>query len=152
MNNFLCNDYSENSLFVQCDCGDEILEISPHGVTDGYVSFYTHSWFDKKKCRYCDFDLSISDFHDMTFRLLLSDSDYVYYNRSKYKGTPKILRLTVGDGFISFSLYKNMKHLKKNIVVWEVIIGYGRLKELKTHFDRLECFVNSKLCGKENDE
>lgn len=56
------------------------------------------------------------------------------------------------DGFISFSLYKNMKHLKKNTIVWEVIIGNSRLKELKNHFDKLECYINSKVFDKENDK
>lgn len=152
MDNFLCNDYSRDSLFVQCDCGGEIMEISTYGIDDGYVHFSSHSWFDRKKCRYCDFDLSLNDFHDLMSKLMLSESDSVYYNKSNYKGTPKILRLTVGDVFISFSLYKNMKHLKKNTIVWEVIIGNSRVKELKNHFDKLECYINSKMCDKENDK
>lgn len=152
MDNFLCNDYSRDSLFVQCDCGGEIMEISTFGIDEGHIHFSMHSWFDRKKCRYCDFDLSLNGFHDLVSKLILSESDCVYYNKSKCKGTPKILRLTVGDGFISFSLYKNMKHLKKNTVVWEVIIGHGRIKELKNHFDKLECYINSKVCDKENDK
>ena len=152
MNNFLCNNYSDNSLFVQCDCGGEIMEISLYGVDDGYVHFSTHSWYDRKKCKYCDFSLSLGDFKDLIFYVTLSEADCVYHNVSVGKNNPQLLRMNVCSGFVSFALYKNMKHLKKNDAVWEVIVGESRLCELKRQLDKLMNIVNKRLYGKEKNK
>lgn len=115
MENFVCNKFSKDSIFVQCECGGEIMEISTFGIDEGYIHFSLHSWFDREKYKYCSFDLEIKDF------LVLVDAVNKVYpgiklqfkNFDKEKYAPEILQVEIDSNFITFSLYNKMKNVKK---------------------------------------
>ena len=145
MENFICNKFSKDSIFVQCECGGEIMEISTFGIDEGYIHFSLHSWFDRKKYKYCGFDLEIKDF------LVLVDAinkvhpgiKFQFKNFDKEKCAPEILQVEIDSNFITFSLYDKLKNIKKGNVIWEVIIGEYNFINFYVQLNRIKCLIDS---------
>ena len=145
MENFICNRFSKDSIFVQCECGGEIMEISTFGIDGGYIHFSLHSWFDKKKYRYCDFDLELKDFLILTDALTNSyqENKIQFKNFDKERDAPEILQVEIDSNFITFSLYDKLKNIKKGNVIWEVIIGEYNFINFHVQLNRIKCLINS---------
>lgn len=145
MENFICNKFSKDSIFVQCECGGEIMEISTFGIDGGYIHFSLHSWFDKKKYRYCGFDLELKDFLILTGALTngYQENKIQFKNFDKERDAPEILQVEIDSNFITFSLYDKLKSIKKGNVIWEVIIGEYNFNELYSQFNRIKHLIDS---------
>lgn len=145
MENFICNKFSKDSIFVQCECGGEIMEISTFGIDDGYIHFSLHSWFDRKKYKHCDFDIELKDF------LVLVDAVNKIYpgiklkfkNFDEEKHAPEILQVEIDSNFITFSLYDKLKNIKKGNVIWEVIIGEYNFNKFYTQLNKIKQLIDS---------
>ena len=145
MENFICNKFSKDSIFVQCECGGEIMEISTFGIDGGYIHFSLHSWFDKKKYRYCGFDLELKDFLILTGALTngYQENKIQFKNFDKERDAPEILQVEIDSNFITFSLYDKLKNIKKGNVIWEVIIGEYNFINFYVQLNRIKCLIDS---------
>lgn len=145
MENFICNKFSKDSIFVQCECGGEIMEISTFGIDEGYIHFSLHSWFDRKKYRYCGFDLELKDFLILTGALTngYQENKIQFKNFDKEKYAPEILQVEIDSNFITFSLYDKLKNIKKGNVIWEVIIGEYNFVKFYAQLNKIKCLIAS---------
>ena len=120
------------------------MEISTFGIDGGYIHFSLHSWFDKKKYRYCGFDLELKDFLILTGALTngYQENKIQFKNFDKERDAPEILQVEIDSNFITFSLYDKLKNIKKGNVIWEVIIGEYNFNVFCSQLNRVKELIN----------
>lgn len=130
----------EQSLFVQCECTEEIIEFCNDDEGEYFIRL--HGYYDRKKDRYSDFTF----WHKGQFSVFVSFlRDFIngipsapkrlYDKYFSYKNKkPGILHLEYAEDFFSIRKYANDKAKK---CTWEVILRNEQAIEV---YNELECW------------
>lgn len=136
----------DNQVFVQCDCGEEILEFcrEPNPDDNGAIEYFIryHGWFDRKVDQYCSFYFAdkgefarvLDKMRSMTSNVddptvLIQADKYITY-RGKFPG---ILAAFYDNDLQFFTLikYPNPKEAGKvGKRSWEFILRREQVEEL----------------------
>lgn len=133
----------DNQVFVQCDCGEEILEFGrTYDEEEGTEYFiHYHGYFNLKKDNCCGFYFAdkgkfsafLQEMRDCLNDVPKDDATISFDKYLTYKNKlPGVLISTYDDkGFFSILKYNNPKEaIKAKKCTWEVILRKEQVKEL----------------------
>lgn len=133
----------DNQVFVQCDCGEEILEFGrTYDEEEGIEYFiYYHGYFNPKKDNCCgfyfadkgEFSTFLQEMRDCLNNVPKDDVTISFDKYLTYKNKlPGVLISTYDDkGFFSILKYNNPKEaVKAKKCTWEVILRKEQVEEL----------------------
>ena len=129
----------EQSLFVQCDCGEEIVEFCED---DGEYFLRYHSWYDRRIERYSDFTFSnksalaefVDKIRDFIRGILENTSPITLLDKYSYKNKlPGALVVDYTDCYVSIRRYARYNKLNK--CTWEILLKKEEAQQLVNELD-----------------
>lgn len=140
----------DNHVFVQCSCGEEIIEIcknlfSFEDETEYFILF--HGYYDRKKDKYASFYFKSKEefncFISQIYCYLYKEKGYSWFEdkydsyKDKLPGRLKIQSDDLGD--IEIMKYANYKAFNKDKPTWSIVINPIEAKKM---YEELKSWVN----------